>query len=216
MTRKKKIFRRKYRQKRQGKPAYAIIIEGETEYWYFQKLKEHERKLIVNIKPTIPKGKKLSELFEKVIEEAKRDELTKVFWIIDLDKVIRDRKVEELRKYLSMLESKEYSNVITILNNPCLEFWFLLHFQKTTKYYQRCHKAIDELKKHLADYSKNKKYFTKKNNDIYLRLKPHLEKALKNTRKTQRKGLNNLQQAICEMNLFFETGQIGEIIFGEK
>ncbi len=212
MARRNKIIRRKHRQKRQGKPTYTIIIEGETEYWYFQKLKEHERKLVVNIQPTIPKGKKLSELFDKVKEEANRDEQIKIFWIIDLDKVIQDQNTEGLRMYLSELERKEYNNVITIFNNPCLEFWFLLHFENTTKYYQRCHETIDELKKHLANYSKSKKYFMKENNDIYIRLKPNLENALNNTRHTQRTNLSDLKRAICEMNLFFEAEPIKSII----
>ena len=68
----------------------------------------------------------------------------------------------------------------------------------------------------MQDYKKTKDFFVNQNEDIYSRLKPHLNYALENTRHTQRTNLNDLQRAICEMNLFFETGQIGEMIFGEK
>ncbi len=212
----KKITSRKNRPKRKARPTFAIVVEGKTEFWYFQKLKENEKQLAVNIMPTIPERKKLSELFEIVKQKANEIVHDKVFWIIDLDKIIQDGKVEELKRFLFELESKEYNNVITIFNNPCLEFWFLLHFKQTTRYYRRCQKTIDELKKYLTGYSKSEKYYLKEDNDIYRRLKPNLERALDNTRHTQRTNLNDLQRAICEMNLFFKTDEIWKVIYGNK
>jgi hypothetical protein len=36
------------------KTTYAIIVDGETEIWYFQMLKRNEPSLLVNIEPKIP------------------------------------------------------------------------------------------------------------------------------------------------------------------
>ncbi len=93
-----------------------------------------------------------------------------------------------------------------------MEFWFLLHFKGTTKYFPLCKSVIKQLKTYLSDYEKTQKYYTRQGNDIYLRLKSKLSVALKNTRKTQRKNLDEIDNAICEMNRFFETRHIQKIL----
>ncbi len=212
------MARRKTKRSKPKKDTYAIIVDGETEVWYFQMLKRNEPNLQVKIEPQIPQKKKLSEQYEKVLELA--EDFTKVFWIIDLDVVIAESKktekgkinqIQKLKNYLSVLETK-YENVIIILNNPCLEFWFILHFKQTTKYFYRCSDAEKQLKKHLTDYEKTQKYFTKHNNDIYLKLKSKLKTAITNAQKTKRKNLDAIEYGICEMNLFFEAEQINRII----
>jgi len=211
-------MRRKRRYTQPQKTNFAIVVDGKTEVWYFQMLKRNEPSLQVNIEPKIPQKKSLSEQYKKVCELA--ENFTKVFWIIDLDVVIAETRsakkgsksqIKILEEYLNVLEN-DFKNVITILNNPCLEFWFVLHFEQTTKYFDKCIKAETHLKKYLKDYEKTQKYFTKQNNDIYLKLKPNLSDALSNTRKTGRINLNELEQGICEMNLFFETEQIKKTI----
>jgi len=196
------------------KDTFAIIVDGETEVWYFHMLKRNEPSLQVNIEPKIPQKKRLSEQYEKVIQLA--EDFTKVFWIIDLDVVIKESKasikgkpnqIQQLKSYLNKLK-KNYDNVITILNNPCLEYWFVLHFEQTTKYFSKCSDAESQLRKHLKDYKKTQKYFTKQDNDIYLKLKSKLSTALVNTQRTQRKNIDEIERGICEMNLFFETEQI--------
>jgi len=212
------MARRKEKISKPRKDTFAIIIDGETEVWYFQMLKRNEPSLQVNIEPKIPQKKRLSEQYEKVLELA--DDFTKVFWIIDLDVVIAESKIakkgdtnqiQQLKNYLNDLKIN-YDNVITILNNPCLEYWFVLHFEQTTKYFPKCSGAESQLKKHLKDYKKTQKYFTKQDNDIYLKLKSELSTALVNTQRTQRKNIDEIERGICEMNLFFETEQIKNTI----
>ena len=53
------------------KPKYAIVVDGETEFWYIQMLKRNERLISVDLKPEIPQRKKLSEQYAKVIELSK-------------------------------------------------------------------------------------------------------------------------------------------------
>jgi len=195
------MARRKIKITKPKKDAFAIIVDGETEVWYFQMLKRNEPSLQVNIEPKIPQKKKLSEQYRKVLELA--EDFTKVFWIIDLDVVIAESKaakkgginqIQELKNYLNELENEKYKNVITIFNNPCLEFWFLLHFEQTTKYFSKCSNAEKQLKKQLTNYEKTQRYFTKQNNDIYLKLKSRLSTALKNAQKTKRGNINEIEQ----------------------
>ncbi|MDI3527995.1 MAG: hypothetical protein PWR03_2179 [Tenuifilum sp.] len=213
------MTRRKTKISKPRKDTYAIVVDGETEFWYFQMLKRNELKLQVNIEPKIPQKKKLNEQYKKVLELA--EDFTKVFWIIDLDVVIKKSKeakkgnktqLQKLKQYINTIE-KKYNNVITILNNPCLEFWFILHYVQTTKYYSKCQIVERELKKHLNDYEKTQKYFTEKNNDIYLKLKSKLKTAIANAQLTNRRNFNEIECGICEMNLFYETDRIKEIIY---
>ena len=213
------MARKKVKISEPKKDAYAIVVDGETEFWYFQMFKRNESSLQINIEPKIPQKKKLSDLYKKVLEYA--EVYTKVFWIIDLDVVIAESKytkkgtespTEELNKYLEILKNKKYANVITILNNPCLEFWFVLHFEQTTKYFPKCSEAENQLKKYLTDYTKEQKYFTKQNSDIYLKLKSKLSTAIKNAKKTEKNDNNELEKGICEMNLFFEAQEISKIL----
>lgn len=110
----------------------------------------------------------------------------------------------ELRSKLQ----KDYKNVTVIINNPCLEFWLLLHFQKTTKLFDTCDKAETELKKYLKDYEKTQKYFTKQDNDIYLKLRPLLKTAISNSSNLGEFDLDEQSKAICEMFLLFEADEI--------
>ncbi len=133
------------RKKKISKPknnTFAIIVDGQTEVWYFQMLKRNKPDLQVNIDPQIPQKKELSKQYKKVLEFA--EDYVKVFWIIDLDNIVKESKeakpgnktkIQELKGYLQELDKKGDKNVVTIFNNPCLEYWFLLHFEHTTKYF---------------------------------------------------------------------------------
>ncbi len=212
------MARRRIKISKPRKETFAIIVDGETEVWYFQMLKRNEPSLQVKIEPKIPQKKNMSEQYKKVCELA--EDYTRVFWVIDVDKIIdesqKTRKgektpINKLKEYIDTLKN-DYKNVVTILNNPCLEFWFLLHFEQTTRYFRQCKSSEKQLKNYLSDYKKTQKYFTKEGNDIYLKLKPNLPRAIENCKRNNRNSLTEIEKAICEMNLFFEVEQIKKSI----
>ncbi len=196
------------------KPKFAFVVDGECEFWYIQMLKRNERLINVDLKPEIPQRKKLYDQYQKVIELSK--DYDKVFWVIDFDVINRETllakkgaqtALEEFKKYYNEL-NKNHKKVIVIINNPCLEFWILLHFETTSKYFDNCEKVTKQLKKHLSDYTKTQIYYTKQDNDIYLRLKPFLNEALSNANKLECFNFNNIHLGITQMQIFFETEQI--------
>ncbi|MFC4691318.1 RloB family protein [Dokdonia genika] len=196
------------------KPRYAFIVEGECEFWYIQMLKRNERSLRVDLKPEIPQKKKLQDQFKKVIESSK--EYDKVFWLLDFDVLIKESRevkkgaktpIQSLKEYIQKISSK-YDNVEVIINNPCIEFWILLHFERTGKFFNNCENAIKQLKKHLPDYEKTQKYYTKQNNDIYKKLKPHLDVAIGNSNRVNDFDFNNPENGTCQMHSIFETKPI--------
>lgn len=119
---------------------FAVVVDGETEVWYLQMLKRNERGVRVNIKPEIPSKKSMEDQYKLVCDLSNR-EFTKIFWQIDLDTIIKEARdapkgkkspLKALEEYRKTLASN-FPNVVIVVNNPCLEFWFLLHFEKTSK-----------------------------------------------------------------------------------
>ena len=202
-----------------SKPKFAFVVDGQCEYWYIQMLKRNEREMGIDLKPEIPQKKTLVEQYDKVKQLS--NDYDKVFWIIDLDVVNSETRttqkgkktpLQELKEYLKEIESlnakeKEH-RIIVIINNPCLEFWFLLHFEETSKYFNDCDKAGKQLKKYLPDYEKTQKYFTTQGTDIYLRLKSRLATAIKNAAKIKPFDINNPHTGMAQMQLFFEQSGI--------
>jgi len=195
------------------KPVFAFIVDGECEIWYLQMLKRNEKAIKADIKPEIPQKKKLSDQYEMVIEYSK--DYDKVFWIVDFDVITLETTFSKKGKKTALQEFKEYfdnlkknfPNVVVIINNPCLEYWFLLHFERTSKYYETGDKVINQLKKHqpLENYEKTREYFTKQNYDIYFKLKPFLSDAIFNSKKLEDFNFNNYKTAITQMQLIFDS-----------
>ncbi|MFM2266572.1 MAG: hypothetical protein RL757_12 [Bacteroidota bacterium] len=193
----------------------AVIVDGETEMWYFQMLQRNEKTLNVAISPKIPQKKKLSDQFDEVKKQAK--DYDKVFWVVDLDVILKEEKEKKgkfqtFEKYRRQLE--KYKNVVVIVNNPCLEFWFLLHFQATQITSGKCVDAENSLKTHIENYKKERHFFTKEGKDIYLRLKPNLKTAIENAKRLGSFDGKLPEKSVCEMHLFFEAKEF-KSIFGE-
>jgi len=183
-------MRRKKRNKRTGKFTYSIIVDGETEIWYFQMMKKHENLHRIDIRPEIPRKKKLKEQFELVCEYAENYDM--VIWLIDFDTLLKEHNerkrgtisiIKKFEKYRSALERKYLNRVKVLVNSPCLEYWYLLHFIKTDTFYQKCNEPIKKLKnQYMTDYKKSEKFYKKRDNDIYERLKPKQSEAMQNAK----------------------------------
>lgn len=195
------------------KQSFAVVVDGETEYWYLQMLKRNEPNIPFNIKPQILQKKNIKQQYE-LVTDLSEEEYDKVFWIVDLDVLLKEEREKKsnpssLQKFLSYWrELSEQNKVVVIVNNPCLEYWFLLHFQKTTKVFTACTDAEKQVSQHLQGYEKTEKFFKKSNNDIYKQLKPLLQTAKENATALGSFDTYNHSKAMCEMPLLFNTLQL--------
>lgn len=172
-----------------GKPSIAVVVDGQTESWYLAMINRNEPDVKFRIKPEIPQKKSLAEQFDKVVSLAA--DYDEVVWIVDLDVVLKETREAKLgeRKAIDVFDNMKerlesgYKNVTVIINQPCIEFWLLLHFEDTKAPFQNCDQAEERLKRHLSDYSKSQKYYTKEGNDVYLKLKELLPTALSRSQK---------------------------------
>ena len=189
-----------------GRKTYSILVDGETEKWYLDKLRTYENPKGVTIKPDLPGRKTLLEQFETVKRNAG---IYDVFiWIVDLDVIILEKQESNFNNYLNEIAENErlINRVHVLVNTPSLEFWFLQHVKDTGKYYPDCAAVIAELRKYnpLKEYTKTEKYFIRNNPNIYERLRPHLFDALTFARKRGSYNPQSPQKGVAELYKLFE------------
>jgi 2,4-dienoyl-CoA reductase-like NADH-dependent reductase (Old Yellow Enzyme family) len=201
------------KQKQPIHPVFSFVVDGKCEYWYLQMLKDNEKSLKVRFSPEIYKKSTLKEQYKRVVELAKDCE--KVFWVIDFDVINKEtleakdgRKTTQQEFQELYNKCKKNNKIAVIVNNPCFEFWFLLHFKQTSKYFSDYSELEKMLKKYLPNYKKTENYFIK-TPDIYKRLKNDLPTAIKYSKKTGEFDFNNLYTGIAEMYKIFDELNVG-------
>lgn len=122
------------------KPNFFVFCEGESEVAYISHLRSQYRVPI----QIIPR-KSDSNISVRYIENCKREYVAtkndKTFLMFDLD-------VDGMLEHLQSIP-----DAALLVSNPCIELWYLLHFEK-------CHAeltqnaCIKKLKKHLEHYTK--------------------------------------------------------------
>lgn len=180
-----RIMRRQI-QKRQMNSAIVVIADGETEKWYIEKVKEYYKPDVlrkIKIQPDLVQKKKVAELFSEA-EDKVNEGYSLVVLIVDFDEI--GKKNNELNKFKELynkyLDAKSGTarvspktrwmrQLVVIVNSPCIEYWYLLHFKNTTKYYANFDSMKPDLTafKDFKEYKKKEDYY-KKRPDIFCRL----------------------------------------------
>jgi hypothetical protein len=178
----------------------AVVGEGETEWFYFNDLKDSES-LKFELKPQLPQHTSYKSIFKKS-EQLLKEGFDKVYCVLDLDTVLKDSV--QTNRYFSEKQKivKKYREKLLILeSNPCIEYWFLLHYIYTSCSHHSCENILTDLRKYLCNYEKKQKYLS----DIYSKLKDKLETAKiygeKSIKERERKG--DLHCSFTEIQKFF-------------
>lgn len=121
-------------------PTFFVFCEGKTEAAYIDLLRRSFRvpvEIIARVSD--------SNISQPYIDRCKRDRFTtsddKTFLMFDLDV---PGMLEHLRKI---------KDTVLLLSNPCIEYWFLLHFKDTNKELSSA-ECFAMLKSVDADYAK--------------------------------------------------------------
>jgi hypothetical protein len=141
-------------------------------------MKHHENLPRINISPSLPVNKKPEDTYREVKDAAKSGSYTKVISLVDLDTYLKEDRETGRGEKSNLAVFEEYYNELTAIENvhvlincPCFEFWILLHYRNTGKFFSKCSKVETEVKKELPGYEKTEKFYKKRNNDIYQKLK---------------------------------------------
>lgn len=210
------------RNKKTSRESIAVVVDGKDEKWYIEKVKVHypcNALKYIKIKPELPQKKKVNELFDFAHQKLD-EEYSFVILIFDMDEPLKDNsefnKFKELyEKYLAIksktLTGRQKSKyawmekILVIVNNPCLEFWYLLHFGRTSKFFANYESLRQDLRKipEMSQYEKSEAYYNQ-NPDIYMRLDRN--NGLVNARSNS-KPFNidkSYEEGCSEMNLIFD------------
>ncbi len=137
----------------------AIVDDGQTERIYFADVVDTDRPANLSIFPDYPrKIGNYKGVLERAITLAK--DYSRVYALIDMDKVIQDGQQTEYRADKAAAAVK---GVIVLENNPCFEIWLLLHFVYTGKLFSSCNDVSAELRKpaRITGYDKSEKFLRK-------------------------------------------------------
>lgn len=156
-------------QKRRTHLSFAVVCEGQSEWYYFNFMKGIKR-YPFRLKPTIPSSANYMTIFKKAKELLKTEGYNAIFCVFDLDKVKTDGKIENL---IAECRRNRNKKIIPIFSFPCIEVWFLFHFLEhySSRYYESCEEIMKALKVFVPGYSKervflaNPSFFASMNRD---------------------------------------------------
>ncbi|MBV7441011.1 RloB family protein [Weeksellaceae bacterium TAE3-ERU29] len=187
------------RNKRQLKERIVLICDGETEKWYFTAMNRHSAYSHIDIFPHLVEKASLEKQKQQVENYAKDYDI--VFWVVDLDAIIHDNKIQEFNTYYNALKSE--SNIKIVVVNPCLEYWLLLHFRYTNMPFSNCNDVGQHLKKELPKYEKKQNFYLGSKN-IFELLFSNLDTAIDNSKKTGNYNPFNFKNTCCEFHKIFK------------
>jgi len=88
-----------------GRKTISIIVDGDTEVWYFQMLRETENLGQLAVKPELPARKTLAYQFTMGCSNAQKYD--QVIWLVDTDTIIKEireyskaSKIQEVKGHL--------------------------------------------------------------------------------------------------------------------
>ena len=181
------------RKRRKTRKIIVLGVEGknQTETLYFSELerrqniyhfifhKTNDTDPIKIISNTAKEAKKLGA-------NTKYGDIAAVAFDMDLD----NTKTKEYEKILKLAKDK---NVEVYSSNPCFELWYLLHFRYSTKPYNSSKEVIDELKKYIPNYKKNRCDFNILGPLLYIAIKnaKQLQTKVAETNKNKESIINN-------------------------
>jgi len=200
------------RHQRRANKSCAIVGDGKTEVWYFQMMKKHS---VCNfdIRPKLPQDKSIAEQHEQVLSLCRTHD--QVIWLVDYDTIRAEdgkhrkgtqKTSERFKNYYNKLKGNEQLEILLV--NPCLEYWFLLHFKDTSKFFAECKGAKIALKKEWKTFEKTEKFFKKQNDDIYKHLLSHLPSAIERAKRLGTFDIQEPNKAVCELYKLFDILEI--------
>lgn len=138
-------------------PVVTLIGEGITEQYYFK----HIRTLFgyrYTIKPYYFGITSLKDMDRKIAEVLAGGGIAVCVFDTDVSQRVEAEKHKLIRLFNKY---KKKQNVIFCDSLPAIEYWFLLHYQNTNKYFYDANVLTKELTAFLKDYDKSESFLEK-------------------------------------------------------
>ena len=139
---------------RNTKPVIHIVGEGLTELYYFSHLKKLNA-YRCSITPLLFENNSINTMEKKIKELVQED--VYVVCVFDADVSRRNNLENEKLQALKQRYARN-KNVLLCDSLQAIEYWFLLHYEDTNRYFQNAGATTKALKKYLPDYDKTRKF----------------------------------------------------------
>lgn len=136
------------RRQRHGRA--VIIGAGLTERWYFSHLQFHFN-LKIKIRPRFFGNENITTLEKRIIQVLSNEGIAVV--IFDAD-VSTWNDAEKARLIALKKKYEKSKRVILCDSQPSIEYWFLLHYLKTNRFFGTSKAVVDELVKYVERFEK--------------------------------------------------------------
>jgi hypothetical protein len=152
----------------------ALVGDGFSESIYFTDFRDTERPDSLKVVPDFP-GKigSYSGVLDRAMEL--KQDYDRVYAMVDMDAVITQQQSQQYQRHKLAVER---AGVIVLENNPCFEFWLLLHFRQTGQLFQNCGQVVTELRRYLPGYNKGLKFLESLR--LFATLRDRLPEAMEN------------------------------------
>ena len=140
------MARKRDESRRMSEPLPTVIGSGITEKWYFKHMKD-EARLKVEVKPSYfgsDTAYDMQKLVDGVLSMG-----GKAICVFDWDTTRWD-ETERERKERFVEEYGKHPDVILCGSMPSIEYWFLLHFERTNRYFGSSVKVIEALRQYMG------------------------------------------------------------------
>ena len=179
--------------RRKIKPVILIVTEGsQTEPKYFEHYRNRQTNIDIRVVGSRTSGGETDylSLIRKAVEYQNKNQISvsegdSVWVVADGDVNYNNpdpitAKDSLLSKARKMADAK---GIHIALSNPCFEFWYLLHFQYTTKFFKDYPAVKNALTTYLPDYEKA--------GDVYNQLAEHTAIAIQTAKRVEQYHLQN-------------------------
>jgi hypothetical protein len=184
------FHKRKARQKslqrkqatREQYPRILVLCEGEkTEVFYIKDFCKvfMPKRVVVEIRKC-SQGNTPRKIVEYAIQQ-KEEDFDKVYCVFDKD---------EHPCFYDAIKACDGENIIAIPSVPCFEYWFVLHFEETTRPYAKTGQYTigEKVKKHIRKYITSYREGAK---GIFFKTKNNLEIAIKRAKDVEKQNKEN-------------------------
>lgn len=148
---------RRIKERELKNPTITIIGEGATERYYFTHLKRLRGYNYI-CKPRNFTEQTFDEM-QKQIDRVLADNGIAVC-VFDAD-VTRTRQAEKAKFEDMKHKYADNSAVLLCDSMPSIEFWFLLHYLNTNRYFATSDDVIDALHRYMPNFSKHQSFLSK-------------------------------------------------------
>lgn len=129
-------------------------MDGQTEQFYLQhlkKLKGYKYKVYPSLFDDIS-----IDIVENKIDELLSGGCDLIVYFTDYDVIVNQDKYIDFKEL-----ARKYENVTEVIiceSMPSIEFWFLIHYKKTTKEFRNADEVCRDLKNYIPAFSKSKNF----------------------------------------------------------